>query len=97
MNDLLIAGGTIVNEGQADEQDVLIRKGRIERIGPGSNLHPIAGPVSIRVPYQIAGPEGILFGLGQPVAIEILSIIVQRLNHCSFFEKIAPAIRHPKD
>ena len=34
MNDLLIAGGTIVNEGQASEQDVLIRKGKIERIGP---------------------------------------------------------------
>jgi dihydroorotase len=34
MNELLIAGGTIVNEGQSNEQDVLIRKGRIERIGP---------------------------------------------------------------
>jgi dihydroorotase len=34
MNDLLIAGGTIVNEGQASEQDVLVRQGRIERIGP---------------------------------------------------------------
>jgi dihydroorotase len=34
MNDLLIAGGTIVNEGQSSEQDVLVRQGRIERIGP---------------------------------------------------------------
>ncbi len=34
MNDLLIAGGTIVNEGQSSERDILVRQGRIERIGP---------------------------------------------------------------
>ena len=34
MNDLLIAGGTIVNEGQSSERDVLVRQGRIERIDP---------------------------------------------------------------
>ena len=34
MNDLLIAGGTIVNEGQSSERDILVRQGRIERIDP---------------------------------------------------------------
>ena len=32
MSDLLITGGRIVNEGRSSEQDVLVRKGRIERI-----------------------------------------------------------------
>ena len=34
MNDLLITGGKVVNEGRAAEQDVLVRQGRIERIDP---------------------------------------------------------------
>ena len=34
MSDLLITGGKIVNEGRSAEQDVLVRQGRIERIGP---------------------------------------------------------------
>jgi len=33
MSDLLITGGKIVNEGRSAEQDVLVRQGRIERIG----------------------------------------------------------------
>ena len=34
MTDLLISGGTLVNEGQKTENDLLIRNGRIESIGP---------------------------------------------------------------
>jgi dihydroorotase len=34
MTDLLITGGTLVNEGQKTENDLLIRNGRIESIGP---------------------------------------------------------------
>ena len=35
MSDLLVSGGKVVNEGRSDELDLLIRKGRIERIAPG--------------------------------------------------------------
>ena len=36
MKPLLLVNGTVVNEGRSAEQDILIRNGRIERIGPGS-------------------------------------------------------------
>ena len=35
MSDLLVSGGKVVNEGRSDELDLLVRKGRIERIAPG--------------------------------------------------------------
>ncbi len=34
MTDLLITGGTLINEGKRSENDLLIRKGRFESIGP---------------------------------------------------------------
>ena len=34
MTDLLLRGGTLINEGSRTEQDILIRNGRIENIGP---------------------------------------------------------------
>lgn len=34
MTDLLISGGTIVSEGKRSQEDLLVRKGRIERIAP---------------------------------------------------------------
>ena len=34
MTDLLLRGGILINEGGRTEQDILIRKGRIENIGP---------------------------------------------------------------
>ena len=36
MNRLLLANATLVNEGQTFEADVLLKDGRIERIGSGS-------------------------------------------------------------
>ena len=38
MTDLLIAGGTLINEGKRVENDLLIRKGRIESIGPSLSI-----------------------------------------------------------
>ena len=38
MTDLLIAGGTLINEGKRSENDLLIRQGRIESIGPGLSI-----------------------------------------------------------
>ncbi len=35
MSDLLVSGVKVVNEGRSDELDLLVRKGRIERIAPG--------------------------------------------------------------
>jgi len=41
MKDLIIAGGTLVNEGEQKEQDIYIRNGHIENIGPSlTSLHP---------------------------------------------------------
>jgi len=41
MKDLIIAGGTLVNEGEQTEQDIFIRNGYIENIGPSlTSLHP---------------------------------------------------------
>ena len=37
MSDLLITGGRIVNEGRTEEEDILVRQGRIERIGPSTS------------------------------------------------------------
>ena len=34
MTDLLLRGGTLINEGTRTEQDILVRNGRIENIGP---------------------------------------------------------------
>jgi dihydroorotase len=34
MTDLLITGGTLINEGKRSHDDLLVRKGRIESIGP---------------------------------------------------------------
>ena len=34
MTDLLLRGGTLINEGDRTEQDILVRNGRIENIGP---------------------------------------------------------------
>ena len=34
MTDLLLRGGTLINEGGCTEQDILVRNGRIENIGP---------------------------------------------------------------
>ena len=34
MDDLLITGGKVVNEGRIEELDLLAKDGRIERIGP---------------------------------------------------------------
>ena len=38
MTDLLIAGGTLINVGKRSENDLLIRQGRIESIGPGLSI-----------------------------------------------------------
>jgi dihydroorotase len=41
MKNLIIAGGTLVNEGEQTEQDIFIRNGYIENIGPSlTSLHP---------------------------------------------------------
>ena len=37
MTDLLLRGGTLINEGSRTEQDILIRNGRIENIGTSIN------------------------------------------------------------
>ena len=34
MTDLLLRGGTLINEGNGTEQDILVRNGRIKNIGP---------------------------------------------------------------
>ena len=38
MTDLLLRGGTLINEGTRTEQDILVRNGRIENIGPALSL-----------------------------------------------------------
>ncbi|MBT5717669.1 MAG: dihydroorotase, partial [Opitutae bacterium] len=40
MTDLLITGGTIINEGKRSPDDLLIRNGRIESIGPRISAPP---------------------------------------------------------
>ena len=40
MTDLLITGGTLVNEGKRSHEDVLIRNGRIESIAPSISAPP---------------------------------------------------------
>ena len=41
MTDLLLRGGTLINEGTRTEQDILVRNGRIENIGLPFSRHPI--------------------------------------------------------
>lgn len=40
MTDLLITGGTLINEGKRSHDDLLIRKGRIESIAPSISANP---------------------------------------------------------
>ena len=40
MTDLLITGGTLINEGKRSNDDLLIRKGRIESIAPSISANP---------------------------------------------------------
>jgi len=42
MSDFLITGGTLINESKRTQDDLLIRKGRIESIGPNLSAPPNA-------------------------------------------------------